>query len=263
MNTIDLHSTHCIVRYSEYPGVTMKGVLQKLISKVEAPRLSVAAPPAVASEVPAGGDDDGSQPITQAWFWPRVSAYLQERDIVVTETGTANFGIWETKFPASVAALNQNLWGSIGWSVGACQGAALAARDAGADRRTVLFVGDGSFQLTAQEVSTVARLGLRVTVFCICNEGYTIERLIHGAGAAYNDVAAWRYRDVPAAFGAAADQVSTFVVRTRGEADGLLADRAFNEARHLQFVELHMPRMDAPGPLAKVAEAAAKNNAKA
>ena len=78
---------------------------------------------------------------------------------MITETGTANFGIWETKFPKGVTALSQVLWGSIGYSVGSCQGAALAARETG-DRRTVLFVGDGSFELTAQELSTMIRQGL-------------------------------------------------------------------------------------------------------
>ncbi|ROW00234.1 hypothetical protein VSDG_03451 [Cytospora chrysosperma] len=260
LNTIDLHSTHCTVRYSEYPGVTMRGVLRKLISRVETSRISAVPSPAVENE--AAANDDGSQTITQAWFWPRIGEYLREGDIVVTETGTANFGIWETKFPASVTALNQNLWGSIGWSVGACQGAALAARDAGADRRTVLFVGDGSFQLTAQEVSTMVRLGLRVTIFCICNGGYTIERFIHGVDAAYNDIAAWRFKDVPAAFGATGEQATALVARTKADVEGLLTDPGFNDARNLQFVELHMPRMDAPRPLVMVADAAAKNNAK-
>lgn len=157
----------------------------------------------------------------------------------------------------------RTLWGSIGWSVGACQGAALAAKDAGVDRRTVLFVGDGSYQLTAQEVSTIVRHGLRVTLFCICNEGYTIERFIHGAEAEYNDIAPWRFRDTPAAFGASAKQVSTHVVRTKAELDRLLRDRDFNEARNLQFVELHVPKMDAPRPLVMVANAAAKNNSRA
>jgi len=87
---------------------------------------------------------------------------MRQKDIVVTETGTSNFGIWETRFPAGVTALSQVLWGSIGWAVGACQGAALAARDSETSRRTILFVGDGSFQLTAQEVSTMIRHKLNV-----------------------------------------------------------------------------------------------------
>ncbi|KAI7778364.1 pyruvate decarboxylase protein [Diaporthe eres] len=261
LNTIDLHSTHCTVRYSEYPGVTMKGVLQKIIKTVDTTKLSAVPSPQVENQVAA--NDDGSQTITQYWLWPRIGEYPREDDIVITETGTASFGIWETKFPKGFTALNQTIWGSIGWSVGACQGAALAAKDAGLDRRTVLFVGDGSYQLTAQEVSTIIRHGLRVTLFCICNEGYTIERFIHGAEAEYNDIAPWRFKNTPAAFGASGEQVSTHTVRTKQELDALLSDRDFNEARNLQFVELHVPKMDAPRPLVMVANAAAKNNSKA
>jgi pyruvate decarboxylase len=43
----------------------------------------------------------------------------------------------------------QILWGAIGWSVGATLGAAFAAKEAKEERRTVLFVGDGSLQLVS------------------------------------------------------------------------------------------------------------------
>lgn len=155
LKVINFHSTHCVVRYSEYPGVTMRGVLRKIIDRVDTAKLSVVPGPSVTNEVAA--NNDGSQTITQAWLWPRVGEFLREEDVVVTETGTSNFGIWDTKFPSNVTALSQVLWGSIGWSVGACQGAALAVKDLKKNRRTILFVGDGSFQLTAQELSTMIR----------------------------------------------------------------------------------------------------------
>jgi pyruvate decarboxylase len=138
----------------------MRGVLRKIINQLDLSKLS--AVPGPKSENKVGENEDSSETITQAWFWPKVGhSFLKENDIVITETGTSNFGIWETKFPKGVTAISQVLWGSIGYSVGACQGAALAARDAGEDRRTVLFVGDGSVQLTAQEISTMVRLGLK------------------------------------------------------------------------------------------------------
>ena len=137
----------------------MKGVLRKVVERVDMGKLRAIPGPKMMNKVKE--NQDSSETITQAWFWPRVGEFLKENDIVITETGTANFGIWETKFPKGVTALSQVLWGSIGYSVGACQGAALAARDAGTERRTILFVGDGSFQLTAQEVSTMIRLGLK------------------------------------------------------------------------------------------------------
>jgi pyruvate decarboxylase len=163
LNTIDFHSTQVTVRYSEYPGVNMRGVLRKVIEKVDLSKLSAVSGPKIENKVKE--NEDSSEIITQAWFWPKVGEFLKENDIIITETGTSNFGIWETKFPKGVTALSQVLWGSIGYSVGACQGAALAARDAGSDRRTILFVGDGSVQLTAQEISTMVRLGLKPIMY--------------------------------------------------------------------------------------------------
>ncbi|EOO02525.1 putative pyruvate decarboxylase protein [Phaeoacremonium minimum UCRPA7] len=260
LNTIDFHSTHCVVRYSEYPGVTMKGVLRKVIERVDKSQLNLVKGPVVKNEIDE--NIDGSSTITQAWFWPRVGDYLREDDIVVTETGTANFGIWDTKFPKGVTALSQVLWGSIGWSVGACQGAALAAKDEKHDKRTILFVGDGSFQLTAQEVSTIIRHNLRVTIFCICNDGYTIERFIHGMEAEYNDIAQWQFKELVTVFGGSDKHTKKFVVRTKDQLNDLLTNEAFNSAQGLQFVELYMPKEDAPRALVMTAKASAETNAR-
>ncbi|KAH6693815.1 pyruvate decarboxylase [Plectosphaerella plurivora] len=258
LNTIDLHSTHTVVRYSEYPGVSMKGVLRKITEKLDLSKLSVT--PVKKTTVPSQ-PEDASGPITQSWLWPRVGSFLREKDIIVTETGTSNFGVIGTRFPAGVTALSQVLWGSIGWSVGACQGAALAAKDAGDDRRTILFVGDGSFQLTAQEVTTMIRHKLRVTIFCICNDGYTVERFIHGMEAGYNDIVAWKYKDLVTVFGGTDETTKKYQVRTQKELDDLMKDSAFNDNKGVQFVELYMGREDAPRALVLTAEASSKLNA--
>lgn len=260
LNTIDFHSTHVTVRYSEYPGVHMRGVLRKLIDHIDVSKLSAVAGPKMVNKVEE--NKDSSEIITQAWFWPRVGQFLKQNDIVITETGTANFGIWETKFPKGVSAISQVLWGSIGYSVGACQGAALAARDAGEDRRTILFVGDGSFQLTAQEVSTMIRLGLKPIIFVICNDGYTIERFIHGWDADYNDIQPWAFKDLVKVFGAAEGKSRTYQIKTKDEVEKLFHDDEFNSADVFQFVEIYIPKDDAPRGLKLTAEAAAKNNAR-
>ncbi|KAI0474990.1 pyruvate decarboxylase [Xylariaceae sp. FL0804] len=278
LNTIDLHSTYCAVGYAEYPAMRMRGVLRKLAERIEVGQLAVARPPAHQAHDAAG--IAGGDAIRQSWFWHRVDGFLRPGDIVVTETGTANFGIWETRFPRGVTALNQTLWGSIGWAVGACQGAALAATDdaeehggksqsggggsgsGGGSRRTILFEGDGSLQLTAQEISTMIRHNLNVILFTICNDGYTIERFIHGMDAAYNDVAAWRYKDLVTVFGGSDEATGTrkHAVRTAAELEALLTDPDFSDRPGLRFVELYMPREDAPRSLQMTAEASAKTN---
>lgn len=260
LNSIDFHSTHVVVRYSEYSGIHMRGVLQKVTAKLDPSQISAVPGPVMQNKVKE--NTDSSDIITQAWFWPTVGEFLQEKDIVITETGTANFGIWETKFPKGVTALSQVLWGSIGYSVGACQGAALATRDAGENRRTILFVGDGSFQLTCQELSSIIRLGLKPIIFVICNNGFTIERFIHGMEAAYNDIQPWHFKDLVKTFGAEEGKYKTFQIKTKQQVHNLFQDQEFRAAKCLQFVELYIPWDDAPRALKLTAESSAKRNAK-
>jgi pyruvate decarboxylase len=260
LSTIDFHSSYVRVRYSEYPGVRMNGVLQKVCQRMG--KLSIESGPSPNNNIPAAELLSPEPTITQAWFWPRLGQWLQPGDVVITETGTSNFGIWETRFPKDVTAISQVLWGSIGYATGACQGAALAAAEAGI-KRTILFTGDGSFQLTAQEVSTMIRNRLTPIIFVLCNDGYTIERYIHGWQEPYNDIQPWDYKALPAAFGAPPDRARTYRVTSKKQVEELFADAEFASADRLRFVELVMPWDDAPAALKMTAQATAKRNAEA
>jgi pyruvate decarboxylase len=169
--------------------------------------------------------------------------------------------IWQTRFPPRVTAISQVLWGSIGYATGACQGAALAASERGL-KRTILFTGEGSFQLTAQEVSTMLRNNLNPIIFIIVNKGYTIERLIHGMNAQYNDIQDWRYNLIPEVFGAKEGQAKTYRVETKEEMQKLFDDGEFSDPNNskLRFVEMHMAWDDAPAELKLTAQSAAKRN---
>lgn len=104
LRTIDFHSTHTVVRFSHYPNVTMRGVLRKVIERIDTAQLHVKPlAPSTASDPSPRADGV----ISQAYFWPRVSHFLKEGDVVVTETGTSNFGICDTRFPPQVTALSR------------------------------------------------------------------------------------------------------------------------------------------------------------
>ncbi|KAJ5683049.1 hypothetical protein N7462_006214 [Penicillium macrosclerotiorum] len=192
--------------------------------------------------------------LTHDWLWPKLSTWLRPEDTVIAETGTSNFGIWSTKFPRGVTFISQYVWASVGYSLGACQGAAAAVQDSDRpDRRTVLFIGDGSFQFTCQELSTIVKNNLTPIIFVICNKGYTVERLIHGMHESYNDVQDWQYRKLLEVFGADRRSYQTHQIRTKAELSALLKDQSFNSDRILQFVELHMDQNDAPSDLKALA----------
>jgi indolepyruvate decarboxylase len=159
----------------------------------------------------------GSDPITAAALYPRWANFLRPNDILVADSGTASMGLGFARMPAGASFHNQTLWGSIGWATPAAFGVAIAAPE----RRVVLVTGEGAHQLTAQEVSQFGRLGLRPVIFVLNNSGYLIERLLcKDPAIAYNDVAPWRYTELPHALGC--DGWFTARVANCGELDQAL-----------------------------------------
>ncbi|KAF3936681.1 hypothetical protein ABW19_dt0200123 [Dactylella cylindrospora] len=264
-HTIELHSDHTKIGFAVYPHIGMKSLLAKLLSSLDFQRIrhteSAQSNPPELINVEAQKSE--GEAITHSWFWPHIGNWLQENDVVVTETGTANFGIVETRFPKGVTAISQVLWGSIGYSVGACQGAALAVKEMDPSRRVILFVGDGSFQLTGNEISTMIRHGLKPIIVVINNDGYSIERMIHGEEAGYNDIQPWKFTNILETFGAKEGEYKNYVVKTRKEVDTLFKQgNEFSKANVIQLVELFMPKLDAPRGLMVTAQMTAKLNAK-
>ena len=124
--------------------------------------------------------------------------------------------------PDGVTVVGQPLWAAIGYALPALLGTLLAAPR----RRQLLFIGDGAFQMTAQELSTILRQGLKPIVFVINNDGYTIERLILGPYSSYNDINQWRYAEA-ASFFDTRDQAISCTVHTENELeDALVAAEA-------------------------------------
>lgn len=63
-------------------------------------------------------------------------------------------------------------YGSIGWSVGALLGYQAALHGS---KRVLAFIGDGSFQVTMQDIASIMRWKFAPILFLINNQGYTIE----------------------------------------------------------------------------------------
>jgi indolepyruvate decarboxylase len=176
-----------------YNNVRMEDVLVELAKRI--PRKQVPALPAEGLGAPVG-DPDG--PITAGYLYPRWQQMLKPGDMLIAETGTASMGLGFARMPKGATFQNQTLWGSIGWATPAAFGAAMAAPH----RRTILVTGEGSHQLTAQEVGQFHRFGLKPIIFVLNNDGYLIERLLcKDPEAYYNDLAKWNYSKLPEALG--------------------------------------------------------------
>jgi pyruvate decarboxylase len=196
------------------------------------------------------------QPITQDKVWRALGNMFREGDIILGDVGTAGYGLRDVPLPASTRIFLPVTWHSIGGQLPASQGAALARRDmqecygGKGNTRTILMIGDGSFQVTAQELATIIRQDLDVIVFVINNDGYTIERAIHGLTEEYNDIGRWNYLLAPEFFGSAKGSVRTATAKTWGELESVLNDKEIVDGKGLRMVELIMAQDDCPtGPM--------------
>ncbi len=135
----------------------------------------------------------------------------------------------------------QVLWGSIGWATAAAFGVALADPS----RRTILITGEGSHQLTANEIGSMGRFAANIIVLVLNNEGYLIERALDPDWS-YNDLAPWRYAELPRALGCA--DWFTARVATLGELEAAM--KTARDSKSGAYIEVVGERMDMPPILA-------------
>jgi indolepyruvate decarboxylase len=235
--TIDVD--HVRVGDRIYNPVRMGDVFEVLARSVRK-KFGYSAPRGETPARPGGEPDD---PITAAALYPRYRDFWKPSGQIVIENGTSTSGIVPLPLPDGAEVNSQTLWGSIGWATGAALGIALA----NTSRRTVLFTGEGSHQLTAVDVGTMGRNSLKPIIFVLNNEGYAVERALEeNPDWVYNDLAPWNYHALPAALGCRG--WFTARVTTLGELDATLARAASGESA--SYIEVVGGRMDFPAGLA-------------
>lgn len=153
-----LVSNHVSVCPSLGRSAANSAVISAILAKIDKAKLPKPSTPAI-QPLPTAADAN-SHKITQSWIWTRLGQFLQPGDIILGESGTAQFGLPDAHFPENITYLTQIYYGSIGYSVPACLGAAIAQKENGQKGRVVLVVGDGSLQLTVQEIGTMVKLNL-------------------------------------------------------------------------------------------------------
>ncbi|EBU5586690.1 alpha-keto acid decarboxylase family protein [Salmonella enterica] len=191
--------------------------------------------------------------LTQESFWQTLQQYLKPGDIILVDQGTAAFGAAALSLPDGAEVVVQPLWGSIGYSLPAAFGAQTACPD----RRVILIIGDGAAQLTIQETGSMLRDGQAPVILLLNNDGYTVERAIHGAAQRYNDIASWNWTQIPPALNAAQQAECWRVTQAIQLAEVL---ERLARPQRLSFIEVMLPKADLPELLRTVTRALEARN---
>jgi indolepyruvate decarboxylase len=233
-SAIHLNSDSVDTADKNYQGVYIAELLQSIVSS-SAGMVATKQPARPSQQAPFVPSDG---PLTQDAYWKAIQNFLRPGDVIVVEDGASSSGMGRLTLPEGATYITGAfVWCSIGYATPALLGAILASPG----RRHILLTGEGSLQMTVQELSTVMRCDLKPFIFVINNSGYTVERAVLGKAAKYNDVANWRYSQLPNVF--SRDQkAETYVVQTSNEFQKVL------DSPHsgMVFVESVMDKYDAP-----------------
>ncbi|NDJ56915.1 indolepyruvate decarboxylase [Enterobacteriaceae bacterium 4M9] len=192
--------------------------------------------------------------LDQRALWQTVQDFLRPRDILVVDQGTSSFGAVALRLPQESSFIGQPLWGSIGFSLPAAYGAQTACPD----RRVVLIVGDGAAQLTIQELGSMMRDGQRPIVLLLNNDGYTVERAIHGPHQCYNDIAPWNWTGIAGAL-SVDGKAQSWRVSDTAQFRAVLDKAA--ACQSLALIEVMMPKHDIPDMLVVLTSTLAEHQA--
>lgn len=246
---IDLLPHRAVVAGTVFDDVEMSDALDALTGLVTPPEAVAFSSRDVWS--PAAEPGDG--PLSQDELWTAVAGALRPGDVVIADQGTSFYGMGRQRVAHDTVFIGQPLWASIGFTLPAVLGAAMAAPS----RRPVLLIGDGAAQLTIGELGTLIRYRIPALIVLVNNDGYTVERAIHGPDKRYNDIAAWRWTELPHALGGDGNTAYGVRVETAKE---LVAALSSAPGDRLTLIEAVTPALDVPSLLSAVAEAAAGAN---
>lgn len=177
---------------------------------------------------------DPDAPITNKRFYDRMASFIQPGDVVLADAG-CSVNLTFLQLPENTSYITSSYWASIGMGFGASLGACFAINS---NQRVIAVEGDGSFQMTAQELGSMTRYGKSPIIFIANNKGYTAERLIHDGP--FNDIADWKYHKLTEAFGGQGMEV-----HTEGDLEAALEVAANYKGVGPLVIEIHLDPLDA------------------
>ena len=186
--TINATSEDVAISHHKYEGIKLKHFIAALGKAKIGPKRKM---PARRKHRDPKHKVSPGRPLAIRRFFARINDYLDENTIVIADIGDSLFGAADLTIQRRTEFLSPAYYTSMGFAIPAALGAQIRNRRL----RPVVFVGDGAFQMTGNELSPIAMQGLNPIIFVLNNKGYSTERIINEGP--YNDIHDWAFHKMP------------------------------------------------------------------
>lgn len=230
------------IQHHHYHGVTLGDFIQKLIDE---------QPPRSTRQVPVNRKQSREpfqlapdQPITVTRLIQRLDEQIDEATVVIADIGDSLFAGTELTTHERTDFISPAYYTSMGFSVPAALGASVACKD----ERVLVLCGDGAFQMTGMELSTIARHGFAPVIIVLDNHGYGTERLLHAGEWKFNEIHPWKYAKLCDVLGAG----QGYEIHTEGGFDAAIS--AAWKSDQFSLLHVHLPEGDCSQTLLRLGE---------
>jgi TPP-dependent 2-oxoacid decarboxylase len=189
-----------------------------------------------------------NQKITVKRLFERLNFSITDNVIVIADVGDSLFGALDLTIHGQTDFLSPAYYCSMGFAVPAAIGAQLA----NPILRPIVIVGDGAFQMTGMEISTISRFALNPIVIVLNNKGYGTERpMLDGP---FNDILPWNYYRIPEIIG----HGKGFVIETEDQLEESISAAEKIYSKELCILDVHLETHDGSAALQRLTESLGK-----
>ena len=189
-----------------------------------------------------------NQKITVKRLFERLNFSITDNRIVIADVGDSLFGALDLTVHGQTDFLSPAYYCSMGFAVPAAIGAQLASPTL----RPIVIVGDGAFQMTGMEISTIIRFALNPIIIILNNNGYGTERpMLDGP---FNDILPWNYYRIPEIIG----HGKGFVIETEDQLEESLSAAERIYSKDLCILDVHLDIHDGSPALQRLTESLGK-----
>jgi TPP-dependent 2-oxoacid decarboxylase len=189
-----------------------------------------------------------NQKITVKRLFERLNFSITDNRIVIADVGDSLFGALDLTVHGQTDFLSPAYYCSMGFAVPAAIGAQLASPTL----RPIVIVGDGAFQMTGMEISTIIRFALNPIIIVLNNNGYGTERpMLDGP---FNDILPWNYYRIPEIIG----HGKGFVIKTEDQLEESLSAAERIYSKDLCILDVHLDIHDGSPALQRLTESLGK-----
>lgn len=249
--TANLDPAKCIYATSEqlrihhhhYHSVLLGDFIAELTARNPSPPRRVI--PKVLEYSPVDYKLSADAPITIERMIARLNQQIDDKTIVIADIGDSLFAATELVTRERTDFISPAYYTSMGFSVPA----ALGAQVARPNDRVLVICGDGAFQMTGMELSTIVRRGFSPIIIVLDNHGYGTERMLHEGDWEYNEIHAWNYHKLPEVLRGG----TGYEISTEGEFDAAIT-KAWADRSGMSLLQVHISVDDASQPLRRLGE---------